>query len=199
LDKSSIALVAKSPSYPLCKTDTTRKEAFNLLTKLCQDCPVNTLRFFCLVSLLQHREHYRELEGMVHDPSVLGRSLATGSFYVIFVVFMFFFLVSGYCGLYNPGTICYLNSFLQQLFMHFPFRYSLLSIQNNEGPKEEANAATKEENDSLVKLTRTSFYKPLQDLFAQLQESVRKFGETRLVFIILFFFFFEYIFMEDML
>jgi hypothetical protein len=73
--------------------------------------------------------------------------------------------------------------------MHYPFRYSLLTNHNEaESANDLEISCCNDDKEKLSKLTQTSFYSPLQYLFAQLQESLRKFGETEFSFIFVFIF-----------
>jgi hypothetical protein len=185
LSSSSLAVVVKDPKqvvsrrtrgqdeppspYPQCKIEDTRREAYSLLHILCSGCMENAVRVLILVGLLQSREHWREASEFYRNCFSDSRSTA-GLFFCSYV-----YVVTGYCGLHNLGAICYMNSFLQQLYMHYPFRYSLLSVPNLVG-----TSGIDEEGVTPEKLKQLAFYQPLQSLFANLQESYRKYCDTRL-------------------
>jgi ubiquitin C-terminal hydrolase len=73
---------------------------------------------------------------------------------------------TGYCGLYNPGCICYMNSTLQQLFMTSAFRKGILEIETDIRNKDDTEIA----EDMLYQL---------QLLFAYLQESDKAYVDPR--------------------
>jgi ubiquitin C-terminal hydrolase len=76
---------------------------------------------------------------------------------------------SGYVGLKNLGCTCYQNSLIQQLFMIRPFRLAILSA-DLDSPGANGADAPEPEADIL---------RQLQRLFAHLQESERRYAETR--------------------
>ncbi|KAH3764942.1 ubiquitin hydrolase [Pelomyxa schiedti] len=67
-----------------------------------------------------------------------------------------------YVGLSNLGATCYMNALLQQLYMHVAFRYSMLQSR--------LHPSTNREESVLYQI---------QNLFSGLQESERKFLDTR--------------------
>jgi hypothetical protein len=88
---------------------------------------------------------------------------------------------TGYIGLENLGAICYMNSLLQQLYMHLPFRYSILSYEKNYNVSMDKNKDVTSSVDftslstgsgKLTSLQISSFektYNQLRVLFALLQ------------------------------
>jgi hypothetical protein len=78
LDHSTGALVMKhrpqnivplknALSFPFCKKSETRKEALDLLSLLCKDCPQNIIRVTLLMALLQDRQKYRVIKEFDYD------------------------------------------------------------------------------------------------------------------------------------
>ncbi|KAG2385608.1 hypothetical protein C9374_003423 [Naegleria lovaniensis] len=73
-----------------------------------------------------------------------------------------------FVGLKNQGATCYMNSLIQQFFMTIPFRKELLRVNTD------TTSAVEEKMQDNVNLL-----KELQSIFAFLQESSKKFYDTR--------------------
>ncbi len=91
-----------------CKTHASRTMALSLLAELARDCPSN---FNELVKLLKpHHVGIAKDATSYENPKILEKS------------------VSGYVGMKNLGSTCYVNSLMQQFFMIPAFRNQLLSL-----------------------------------------------------------------------
>ncbi|KAH3743698.1 Ubiquitin carboxyl-terminal hydrolase 34 [Pelomyxa schiedti] len=126
---------------PKCKTKEARQRAFALLEELCVSGGANFKKVFALVDSQNppaKRTFWNYAPGAFDKPS------------------------SGYVGLKNLGATCYMNSLLQQLYMHTAFRYSLLQSKI----------------DPATNLEESILYH-IQKLFSALQESEKKFLDTR--------------------
>ncbi|KAK2962649.1 putative Elongation factor 2 [Blattamonas nauphoetae] len=83
-----------------------------------------------------------------------------------------------YIGLFNPSSLCYLNSTIVQLFMHTQFRYTVLNwnfdvntrLNVAHGPAPSQNE-TRPETGTLPVPTLTGMWSSLRDVFVELQEN----------------------------
>lgn len=131
------------PEPRRCKSQPSRSGAFQLLQEMSETSPSNRLR---LVDLLI-RNHAKG--GGSTDWNYVPNQMKQSS--------------TKYVGLLNLGATCYMNSLVQQLFMHPEFRYGILSQPENPNVEERA--------DDLV-------YQ-LQCIFGNLQESRSKYYDAR--------------------
>jgi hypothetical protein len=98
-------------SITKCKTHASRSMALNLLAQLGKDCLPN---FIELIKLLKPHHITPEMpkseDGNWDNPKIFEKSSA------------------GYVGLKNLGSICYVNSLMQQFFMIPTVRDSLIQL-----------------------------------------------------------------------
>eukprot|EP01105_Mastigella_eilhardi_P026416 TRINITY_DN763_c0_g1_i1.p1 TRINITY_DN763_c0_g1~~TRINITY_DN763_c0_g1_i1.p1 ORF type:complete len:2725 (-),score=542.23 TRINITY_DN763_c0_g1_i1:43-7140(-) len=137
---------------PKCRTQESRDRALQLLMELCTGCPENFVSVLPFLFTLHEPPHCTP--GVLPDIPSSKRS------------FWNFVPVGdraacGFVGLDNTGTSCYLNSVLQLMFMHAPFRDRLLHVSLPPALHHE---------DSVV-------YQ-LRELFAYLQASNKKSVDT---------------------
>lgn len=94
------------------KTMATRSAGFSLLAELVKDCPEN---FIELIQLLKPHHVIEGTKDVLNweNPKIFDKSS------------------SGYVGLKNLGSICYVNSLMQQFYMLPALRNNLLSISMN--------------------------------------------------------------------
>jgi ubiquitin C-terminal hydrolase len=137
-------------SFPRCKTAASRHRAFAALAELCKGCPGNLKVIIELI-----KPHHSIAAEPIKADSALtpSKSLKRHGRDVLVPKSR-----TGYCGLQNPGCICYMNSTLQQLFMVPAFRYGILGADTDVSSPSDAEA----KDDILFQL---------QLLFAYLQES----------------------------
>ncbi|KAL6057498.1 USP domain-containing protein [Balamuthia mandrillaris] len=170
-------------SPPKCKTSESRLAAFKLLTELAKDCPTN---FAALVALLKTQHHSGDKRSMwKYLPSAFEKAEC------------------GYVGLKNLGATCYMNSLLQQFFMVPDFRHGIFQLQDTAmqqelekqkegevGEKEkeataggeepmEEEGKQKEKKKTLEELERESMLIQFQTIFGSLQESEKRYYDTR--------------------
>ena len=138
-------------SLPRCKTPTSRQRAFAVLAELSNKCPENMRLLLELVH--PHHSISAELPKASKKTTATTKSLTRYGRDMLIPKSR-----TGYCGLLNPGCICYMNSTLQQLFMIPAFRYGVLGADTGIAGLSDAKAA----DDILFQL---------QLLFAYLQES----------------------------
>jgi hypothetical protein len=77
--------------YPQCKIEETRGKAYGLLHALCKGCPENLLKTFILISMLQFREHWREVSGFERSLSSDFRNAMSGFFFFFEYFLILFF------------------------------------------------------------------------------------------------------------
>eukprot|EP01105_Mastigella_eilhardi_P020178 TRINITY_DN4786_c0_g2_i4.p1 TRINITY_DN4786_c0_g2~~TRINITY_DN4786_c0_g2_i4.p1 ORF type:complete len:3017 (-),score=891.96 TRINITY_DN4786_c0_g2_i4:79-9129(-) len=135
---------------PKCKTKDSRERAFSLLVELCRGCTANLV---IVLGLL-----LSQLSPLLENHSISAAALR---YFWNFVPSGSERAACGYVGLKNQGATCYMNSLLQQLFMHTAFRYRLLLAEFPSDTKKE---------DLLVY--------HLQRLFSFLQASEKKYLDT---------------------
>ncbi|KAH3762073.1 ubiquitin hydrolase [Pelomyxa schiedti] len=134
---------------PKCKTKHSRIVAYDLLEELCHTCPRNYSEVISLV--LEHHtstEITLPLSSMSWSYSPHDNSRSE----------------CGYVGLKNLGATCYMNSLLQQLYMHPEFRTRILLATP---PKDGTGQSTE------------SVLYQMQCLFSALQESEKRYLDTR--------------------
>lgn len=103
------------PYINKCNSISSRKAAFSLLTTLAKINP--QLAVELIVSYLSPiLERVKKPKKAGFNPRYECRS-------------------NGFCGLKNLGSICYMNSMMQQFFNTPTFRYSLLSTRDEVDPK----------------------------------------------------------------
>jgi hypothetical protein len=100
----------EKPFINKCSSLGSRKAAFSLLNTLCQINP--RLAYDMIVTYLQ------PILMKVKKPKKSGYAPRTDQ------------RTNGFCGLKNLGSICYMNSMMQQFFNTPTFRYSILSVQD---------------------------------------------------------------------
>lgn len=128
---------------PKCKSAVNRQAAFQLILVFCKCCPKILLSVLEFMSPYQSLEVFRLPPGSSMKYSAADCVLPKGNV--------------GYCGLVNPGCICYMISCLQQFYMVPTFRQAILNIPFGEG------SGFAPDDDS--------FLYQLQLTFASLQES----------------------------
>jgi ubiquitin C-terminal hydrolase len=135
--------------FPLFKTEDTRQLAHQLLVELSNDCTDNLLEVLDAVGNLH-----------VWDPAVVAQNLdlptANGRVHPSKLLLP----STSYVGLQNVGSICYMNSVLQQLFMMPAFRAAIFDL--------EVDPSCSEQN---------PFVKEFQAAFSHLQESRKAYHE----------------------
>ncbi|KAH7821914.1 putative ubiquitin domain-containing protein [Monocercomonoides exilis] len=148
-----------------CNDPKTRTAAFTLITTLCLYSKENIRTFVSLCfPVIQKALTHPDLRNTFkyNLPPPLRSS-------------------SEYVGLQNPSQICYMNCFLQQLYMHYPFRYSLFTLhpkQASTPPAAETKALPSNHNETALTASATTVaeqnaqvWDQLRSLFASLQES----------------------------
>lgn len=113
----------------VCKTPKSRAMALKLLAELANGCEENFEHILGLIFDLHEED--------IGKPRELSHPAEKN--------------VSGYVGLRNPGCICYMNSFLQQLFMNPTLRYGILTakIKDEENIDENRNKQNVHNADSV--------------------------------------------------
>lgn len=111
----------ESHSTPKCKTSASRSTALTLLAELGRDCPSNLVELLALLFPHHVPSTIEERQANWENPKIFEKSS------------------SGYVGLKNLGSICYMNSLMQQFYMMPNIRNALVSlpINENEKPPEE--------------------------------------------------------------
>jgi len=98
-----------------CKSSKSREAAYKLIDTLSQsqsECAIHLLKD-CIIPL---RSQVTEIPGWRYEPEKQEKSMA------------------GFVGIRNPGSICYMNSMLQQFFIIQPLRNALLSANDKRLP-----------------------------------------------------------------
>lgn len=139
---------------PKCKTRGARQSAFALLAEL-SSSEANRAR---LLSLLEpHVSQSVRAGGWDYDPGKVQRS------------------ASGYVGLKNQTSTCYMNSLLQQFFMMPHFRAGVLSAPDKEADKSESLLFQFQRLFTFLSFSERQYYDTLPFCFAYKDETVRSF------------------------
>jgi uncharacterized UBP type Zn finger protein len=88
----------------------------------------------------------------------------------------------GYLGLSNLGSTCYMNSLIQQLYMHIPFRYAVLLYEKEKNTDSLKNESLKE---SVTFLDRSTLVKNIKLTLTQVASNEKTYSQLRLVFALL--------------
>lgn len=163
---------------PKCKSAKSRDLCFTLLFELAKDSPENCSLLLRLVR--PHHPLFRNPSSLIaavdsdSDPSNQFAISAINASQFLQKHGRELFIPkskTGYCGLQNPGCICYMNSTIQQLFMIPEFRWKILDvdIRGDDSGSLVADLPGDELQDNVL-------YQ-LQLLFAYLQESDKVFVE----------------------
>eukprot|EP01105_Mastigella_eilhardi_P024464 TRINITY_DN6382_c0_g1_i1.p2 TRINITY_DN6382_c0_g1~~TRINITY_DN6382_c0_g1_i1.p2 ORF type:complete len:2586 (-),score=681.76 TRINITY_DN6382_c0_g1_i1:7878-14936(-) len=140
----------QSSRRPKCKTEESRRCCFRLILELCRH---NDESFAVVVSFLGDQFTLLDLRSeWSYSPLDYERSKC------------------GFVGLKNQGATCYMNSLLQQLYLIPNFRCGILAVGNvAEQAREHVENVSGD----------WDVFAELQVLFANLQESQRRFYDTR--------------------
>lgn len=107
-------------SAPKCKNSKTREHAFNLLAVLSRDCIDNLTIVLDYLKQFGLKSDWRTNKDNDWKIKLLDDEKSS----------------TGYVGIKNLGTICYMNSINQQLFMIPGFRNDVLSIKDPNNGKD---------------------------------------------------------------
>lgn len=164
----------------ICRTSKSRHTALKLLAELADGCPENLGELLALIFAFHEKSVSVPLE--IAKPAEKN--------------------LSGYVGLRNPGCICYMNSFLQQLYMTPTLRYGIMAAQvspyqhlpraaltlcikiSQEGDKDKGKDQDKgkgKEEDKPVDLSENLLYQ-LQRMFGHLLHSEVQFYDPSTTF-----------------
>jgi uncharacterized UBP type Zn finger protein len=99
---------------PKCKSQSSRKQASNLLAVLCRDSLQNLTKVLEYMKQFNANPSWRTNKDPDWNISLMDSEKSS----------------TGYVGIKNLGCICYMNSLFQQLFMVSNFRNDLLSVKD---------------------------------------------------------------------
>lgn len=106
---------------PKCKSNATRREAFDLLKQMCKTSPMALTQVISYLNAQHQDPHWRSSKSA--DWNYHPRAYEKSD--------------TGYVGIKNLGCICYMISSLQQLFFIPNFRETILRINKTNEPVEE--------------------------------------------------------------
>jgi hypothetical protein len=149
LSGSSIALVNNNIHSKRCGNFASRRAVFDVIFNFCKISPTISKSVFEYISPIHELKNLQ----FSSDGTTKYNSL---SYYSVKSP-------TGYCGLINPGCICYMISCLQQFYMVPSFRQAILKLNFNNSTSSTASGF-KDDSDS--------FLFQLYKMFAYLQESV---------------------------
>jgi ubiquitin C-terminal hydrolase len=169
--------VVQHSIIPKCKSAKSRDLCFSLLFELAKDSPENCSLLLRLVR--PHHSLFRNSSSLIANTAALDsdpvNQIATNASQFLQKHGREMFIPkskTGYCGLQNPGCICYMNSTIQQLFMIPEFRGKILDVDIRGDDSSGGGGADL----SADELQDNVLYQ-LQLLFAYLQESDKVFVE----------------------
>jgi hypothetical protein len=115
--------VEKKIGAPKCKSGQSRSIALKLLAVLCRDCLPNLHLVLDYLTEFNKNPSWRTNKDVDWNISLMDSEKSS----------------TGYVGLKNLGTVCYMNSLFQQLFMINSLRNDLLSVENSQDVEKEEN------------------------------------------------------------
>lgn len=133
----------------ICNKKQTKDTLYELILKLCDDNPTYT--DLIVKSVKETIEDKAQKMKIVYCNEFKERS------------------ATGYAGIKNLGSICYMNSMIQQLFMNKNFRYLLMRV-NDEQPH--TNTEVYDKNGEM-RIVDDNFFHQIQRIFCYLEKSNR--------------------------